>query len=294
MSYPDRPPFTLIVGGVDVFTTFGLILADGYTLEPPEPKVYTVDIPGADGQIDLTEALTGHTAYNNRTLTFPLYVAYPQNFEQTKTAVSNFLHGRAYDFKLTFDPEYTYHGRFTVTEYASQKDIGQITIEVDCDPYKSKGTQIYKLNAAGGKMFRFQSGRRPVRPVVETSATITVSWQGNEITVPAGTYRLNDVLFTEGQNELYINSLRLYDTIWSQLGEGGENAMTWEEASKYRWDELARINLSEGDVPQSWSDLYGKTWEELSSKRWMDLDWRPGDGDVVAQDVYLTYEWEDL
>ena len=32
----------------------------------PTPKTYTVDIKGADGVLDLTEALTGDVQYNNR------------------------------------------------------------------------------------------------------------------------------------------------------------------------------------------------------------------------------------
>ena len=64
MQYPGLPNNRLIVNGVDLSTEYGMILLDGYTLSPPEPKTYTVDIPGGDGVIDLTEGLTGDVAYN--------------------------------------------------------------------------------------------------------------------------------------------------------------------------------------------------------------------------------------
>ena len=59
MSYPDLPNNRLIVNGVDLSIRFQMVLLDGYTLEPPEPKTYTVDIPGGNGVIDLTRLLPG-------------------------------------------------------------------------------------------------------------------------------------------------------------------------------------------------------------------------------------------
>ncbi len=64
-TYPDLPNNRLIVNGVDLSVTYQMVLLDGYTLEPPEPKTYTVDIPGGNGIIDLTEALTNDVVYNN-------------------------------------------------------------------------------------------------------------------------------------------------------------------------------------------------------------------------------------
>lgn len=163
MSYPDYPNNRMIVGGVDLTVAFGMILLDGYKLSTPEPKVYTVDIPGGDGAIDLTESLTGNVAYNNRTDEFTFVILDVDNFEQIKTRLSNFLHGKAFDYKLTMDPDYTYHGRFQVSEYAhsvvSNGIIGSIAVKVVANPYKSKGLQTYKLNATGGKMFRLGGGR---------------------------------------------------------------------------------------------------------------------------------------
>ena len=117
MQYPGLPNNRLIVNGVDLSTEYGMILLDGYTLSPPEPKTYTVDIPGGDGVIDLTEGLTGDVAYNNREQEFTFAIIDVDNWERSKTMISNFIHGRLYDYKMTMDPEYTYHGRFTVEEY---------------------------------------------------------------------------------------------------------------------------------------------------------------------------------
>ena len=297
MSYPDYPNNRLIVDGVDLTIRFQMILLDGYTLSPPEPKTYTVDIPGGDGVIDLTQSLTGDVAYKNRQQEFPFMVVNPDSFERVKTDVSNFLHGKSFDYQMTMDPGYTYHGRFTVNEYshalyAYPGLVGMFTVSVDADPYKLKGHMTYQLNATGGKMFRLESGRKPVHPVVECTQPCKVRWKNVITQVPVGTYRLNDVLFTQGFNEIYINSWEFFNITWGEVGEGGAHRMTWEEASKYRWDDIQRLEGDVYDVPQRWEDIFGYRWDDLSEKTWDDLDFR--NESVPDTTVYLSYDWKDL
>lgn len=297
MSYPDYPNNRLIVDGVDLSVRFQMILLDGYTLSPPEPKTYTVDIPGGDGVIDLTSALTGDVAYSNRSQSFTFMVVDPDSFERVKTDVSNFLHGKSFDYQMTMDPGYTYHGRFSVAEYshavyAYPGLVGAFTVEVDAEPYKLKGHMTYRLNATGGKMFRLESGRKPVHPVVECTQPCKVRWKNVIVQVPAGTYRLNDVLFTEGYNEIYINSWTFYNITWGELGQGAAHQMTWDEATRYRWDDLQRLEGDTMDVPQKWEDLAQYRWSDLADKTWADVDFR--NEAVPDTTVYLSYDWKDL
>ena len=297
MSYPDYPNNRLIVDGVDLTIRFQMALLDGYTLSPPEPKTYTVDIPGGDGVIDLTQSLTGDVAYKNRQQTFPFMVVNPDSFERVKTDVSNFLHGKEFDYQITMDPGYTYHGRFSVTDYSHGMYsypglVGTFNVLVDADPYKSKGLQTYQLNATGGKMFRLESGRKPVHPVIECTQPCRVRWKDVVTVVPVGTYRLNDVVFTQGFNEIYINSRELFNTSWADLGSDGIHAMTWDSASSYRWDDIQRMDGNIMDVPRQWSEISGLRWEELADKAWADIDFRTEEAPDTS--VYLSYDWKDL
>ena len=283
--------------GVDLSVRFQMILLDGYTLSPPEPKTYTVDIPGGDGVIDLTSALTGDVAYSNRSQSFTFMVVDPDSFERVKTDVSNFLHGKSFDYQMTMDPGYTYHGRFSIAEYshavyAYPGLVGVFTVDIDADPYKSKGLQTYQLNATGGKMFRLESGRKPVHPVIECTQPCRVRWKDVVTVVPVGTYRLNDVLFTDGFNEIYINSRELFNTSWADLDSGGTHAMTWDSASSYRWDDIQRMDGNIMDVPRQWSEISGLRWEELADKAWADIDFRTEEAPDTS--VYLSYDWKDL
>lgn len=302
-AYPNLPDNRLIVNGVDLTSTYGLILIDGYTLEPPEPKTYTVDIPGGNGTIDLTEALTGDVSYENRSQEFTFDVLYPDDFEKTKTKIMNFLHGRAYDYTMTMDPGYTYHGRFTVesfehTAYANGI-VGEIKVKIEANAYKSKGTQAYKLNATCGKLYRFESGRRKVHPIIECEQVcfFTLLPNGNEITVPSGTHRLNDVLFESGVNECWINTQKFWDISYDEVGEGDKFESTWDDLSALRWDEVQLIGQNTEEVVRSWQDIASSQWEVFGETgatpyKWRDLNWTKNVvGDSVA---YLTYEWEDL
>lgn len=320
-GYPDR---RLIVGNVDLTTEFQIVLVDDFVLQPPEPKFYKIDIPGGNGEIDLTEALGGDVAFKNRKQQFVFKAIYPNDFETMKTKISNFLHGRFFEYRLSWDVGYTYKGRFSVTSYShialAAGILGDIVIEVDADPYKYLEKQVYAINGAGGEKYYFPSGRKPVRPVVQTNRPTSIVWKGKTIRVGIGTFRLNDVLFTEGINEIYFNTYQIFVTKWEDISEGGDYEMTWNEAKEYTWDEIGRLVVDvvgpstepkmlaaiETETPSGeyfakayrWADLYagGLTWGYLYEHKWTwdGMNRNPGDVDFDGAAMYMTYEWGDL
>ncbi len=221
MSYPDLPENRLIVNGVDLAVRYNMILLDGYTLSPPEPKTTTVEIPGRDGVLDLTESLIGDVTYGNRSMTFTFLIVDLEQFEVVKTQVSNALHGRKFNFEMTMDPGYTYTGRFKVTSYTHTATwnhgiCGFIEVEIDAEPYKLKSHYVYNLNATGGAMFNLESGRKKVHPIVEISAPARIRFKNVVYRIGAGRFQLNDILFEEGINEIYINSYELFNLRWDE------------------------------------------------------------------------------
>lgn len=293
-TYPELPDQRIVVNGVDICETYQIALLDGYELAPPEPKTYTVDIPGGNGVIDLTEALTGDVAYENRTQSFEFACIYPDDFEKIKTKLSNFLHGRAFDYTLSFDPGYTYRGRFKVTTYThtgyANGIVGDIKIEIDANPYKKKAQKTYKLNAIGGSWYKMESGRRPVHPKIECEAVCYVTWDGKTQTIPAGSYQLNDVLFKEGDNDIYVNNYPLSHVTWDMLVK---KQYAWSALAKKNWDDIQKINDDVKDTAKKWSDISLTRWSELASKQWYQLNYG-NEENLPASPVYLTYNWEDL
>lgn len=286
------PRNKIVVGGVDLFERFGMVMSDDCTLSPPAPKTYLVDVPGGSGSIDLTEAMTGDVAYGARKQSFVFGVIEPEMFERIKTEVSNFLHGRRLDYSLTMDPGYTYHGRFSIDEYYSKAHIGYFKVDVEADPWKTKGTQTYRLDASGGRMFRFECGRRPVRPTIECSHPCRIEFGGKAQTVPAGTWRLNDVLFEQGWNEMYVNSFEVINTCWFELAEGEGHATTWNAAGSMRWDELRALNGQGLMRSKTWEDMAGSRWSDESGTRWAELRCKTPLGDET--EAFVSYDWSDL
>ena len=77
----------LTINDKHTFDDFGLCCLS-CTLDPPEPRLYTIDIPGADGVLDATAA-RGRVTYKNRTLTaeFDCHVPWAAKF-QTRSMVA--------------------------------------------------------------------------------------------------------------------------------------------------------------------------------------------------------------
>lgn len=294
MSYPDLPKNRLIVDGVDLTERFGMILEDGYTLEPPEPKTYIIDIPGGNGSIDLTEALSGDVVYNNRKQQFTFYVIDVKDFEAFKSELNCLIHGKAFDYKITMDPEYTYHGRFTVSSYEhsmySIGKVGKVVVTIDADPYKSKGFKTFSTDTVGGKLLRIQNGRKPSKPTIETSGSVKVICDGVEVELPAGSWTINELMLKPGVNDLYFRAMDYAPTVtWSYL-----SSKTWGGIQAYRWFEImyAKDNDEEIQV-KKWSDLSELKWSDVSSYRWIDLATMHQRLTEEAI-VYIRYEWSDL
>lgn len=104
---------------------------------PPEVRTSYIDIPGGDGSLDLTEALTGRPTYQNRTGSWEFIVM--NGYQQWQVLYSDimaYLHGRQFRAILDDDPNYYYEGRFWVISWQSPKDWSRITIGFNVKPYK--------------------------------------------------------------------------------------------------------------------------------------------------------------
>lgn len=293
-SYPDYPDNRLIVNNVDLSINYKMILVDGYTLEPPTPKTYIVDVPGGNGKIDLTEALSGDVAYDNRNQEFTFYLIDVADFEETKSDISNFLHGKSYDYTMTMDPGYTYHGRFYVSSYThtayDQGVIGVIKIKIDADPYKRKKEQVIRCDAIGGVIVRCVSGRMRVRPKIETSNSVRVIFNNKLVDLPQGTWNINDILFEQGVNEIYLSSYNIKNLMWKDLKN---NNVTWRAFNTRKLFEWYKSNGDGTYVMKTWDDVATSTWSEMSNVSWNSLRYLSSDtGDI--EDVYIAYEWGDL
>lgn len=127
----------IIFGNKHSFDDLDLIL-NSKEIPLPDPKTYTLDVPGADGQLDLSTALTGgYMTYKNRELQFNFTINKPfEQWEQVKSKVAAFLHGKTMRVQVEADEGFYYYGRCWISNQATKNPKATLTISVDADPYK--------------------------------------------------------------------------------------------------------------------------------------------------------------
>lgn len=134
-------------GNIHSYDDLGLFMSDRPTIQLPEAKLFTVDIPGGDGYADLTESLVGEVKYENRELEFNFMI--PADIDEQAevyTKVYNAIHGKKLKIVLDEDPEYYYVGRCSIKP-KTKDAVMEFTIKADCEPYKYElGTRTYTAN----------------------------------------------------------------------------------------------------------------------------------------------------
>lgn len=200
------------------YNDFGLILSSK-SISLPKAKTKTVEIPGADGVLDLTECLTDDVKYQNRTLQFTFTVVDPlASWAAVLSEVTNFLHGRKLRIYMDWDKNYYYEGRCSVNQFKSDKRTATIVIDCDCDPYKIEKNSssdpwvwdtfsfvdgiiyINKVTVSGSVTATLINRRKVVSPTFTCSAAMTATFEGVTYNLPAGTTTILDIRLQEGEN----------------------------------------------------------------------------------------------
>lgn len=111
-------------------------------LAPPVMKTQIVEIPGADGVLDLSTSLTnGRPIFQNREGSWEFIVINGYGtWSDRYSEIMNYIHGKIVKVKLETDPEWYYEGRLTIENWASPSDgtWSTITIKYSVKPYKYK------------------------------------------------------------------------------------------------------------------------------------------------------------
>lgn len=179
-----------------------LILNDK-TIGSPEPKKNQIEVEGGDGVIDLTE-IFGRINYNNRTLAFN-FSTLVQPFMAYYSAIQDALNGKRMKITLDEDSNFYYMGRITVGDFTNEKNIGKISIECDCDPYKyKKDVTVVSQVVDSSITITLNNLKKRVVPTITTNATMTFEYGGTTVTHNAGTFKLSTFELVEGENIVTI------------------------------------------------------------------------------------------
>lgn len=181
------------------------LIQQAVDVQPAEPKLNLIEIPGADGAKDLSTHPAGRVVYNDRKITWT-FALYPGDIWAEKhRKVSGALNGKYCQITLDNDPDYYYLGRLVVKSYKVDNQLRQITIEASCRPYmlRQAETVVRVTNLTTTyQTLRLVNDRMPAIPTITVTAETTLRWNGGTITVAPGTHKILDIELQEGTNQL--------------------------------------------------------------------------------------------
>ena len=175
------------------------------SIETPSIKEKKVDIPARNGSIDLSDFF-GEVKYNNRNITmeFDMFQK-PQEWMNLKQQITNYIHGRVHKIIFDNDANYYYKGRCKISSFDNETTVGHITIEADCEPYKYKIAETVITKAiTPNLLINCLNDRMTTIPTFTVTAQIKIKFNNVTYTVQAGTHKILDIVFKEGNNSITV------------------------------------------------------------------------------------------
>ena len=197
------------IGEFRNFDDWGLYLKSGWTLSSPSVKRSTIDMPAADGLLDLTETLASEPRYGNRrfscTLIFPPFKVNRKEYELKRRLIANYCHGKKMHIQPPDNPWRYLIGRCQVSELNLLSGHAEIVITADCEPwlYKNKITHL-KLAVDGELNIVLRKERKTVLPEIITDNQVDVTINDITHTITAGSTKNVDFLLKEGRYQCKV------------------------------------------------------------------------------------------
>lgn len=204
---------------IDTYDDWRIVPESRPLISPPEVKTEYIDIPGADGSLDYTEALGG-VKYGDREGSWTFYVLNPLSgfggtylpWNQLYSLIMTKVHGKRKRIWLESDPDYYYTGRIFVDQWNSNKDYSKITLKYIIDPWKYPITTTSNYDWKWNELFSntifygtfdvvgqkhrnlINPSSSPITPSLYCTSSMDVTFGANQYTVPSGTSTAKFVL----------------------------------------------------------------------------------------------------
>lgn len=203
------------------YSDFHLVSDGRPVISMPNPVTNYIEVPGASGRLDMSEALTNYPVYSDRegSLEFIVLTDYGPNetWADRYQKIARYIHGRRLELTLEDDPDYFYEGRFSISSWESPSDGGNSTISIDytLDSYKYWQELVeYSVSVSGSQRtlsFSHNSGNLGTMPTVPTfvvrnvTSDITITVSNPELFISgiqhvvnhAATYQFQDIVLTD-------------------------------------------------------------------------------------------------
>lgn len=195
------------LNGINTLDKWGLILLADLVVGTPEVKESRVNVPGRDGSLNLSYALTGGPVYEDRPITFSLFKAASETeFDSVRADFVSCYHGQVVTVKLPTYAEHYFKGSLAAGApegFASCR----IAVAITVDPYAYKD-QITTVAIEADKVPReiiLLNEQRKVVPSITARAPAHLEWGGYAVDISAGeNIRISNLILTAGENPITI------------------------------------------------------------------------------------------
>lgn len=189
----------------------GLLTLTGWEFSPAVYQSNMVEVPGRDGLLDLSTALTdGEPRYGSRTLTATFETSEGTRLERKERfdTMVNWLDGWRMDIQLPDDDSHYITGRVSIAVEYNDPAHGAVTVTAVCDPWRYlKEEHVVTLTAGTEAQTAtlVNAGRKSQAPLLTISgddANVLLTYGEYSWALGAGEYILPDLILVQGSNAL--------------------------------------------------------------------------------------------
>ena len=197
---------TIILNGESLHTGNDLdLVQEKKEIGKPTVQSYTVQVPGRNGLLNLTKALTGKVSYYNRTLSFQYFGSGSRAGLLELDAIMSRFHGETIRIIDDDYPDHYYEGEATVSAAFNGVYI-IITLTVNAQPFRLKTAKTVVSRTVNGDItLTLKNESIDVIPTVKVTADTTIIFNGVTVSLSAGTYVDEALTLHKGDNVLEIS-----------------------------------------------------------------------------------------
>lgn len=209
--------YGVTINGRNTLTTYGLALLADVTVSEPEPRTTYVTVPEADGDLDLTGALTGGvTRYGMRQISFTLYpvrdiiagtnkVPTEVHAAQIRQQLAEFIHGQSVTLLLPDDPSHYFIGRMAIGDKGGYNDL-RIPVTMTAQPWRINPAKTVTIAVPFSGDYTITNPGPPTTPSFKSThsnaAIFTFGSSATPHVIGASEVTFDDVVFQTGENVL--------------------------------------------------------------------------------------------
>lgn len=174
-----------------------------------EPKTNYINIEGAHGTLDFSEALTGEPVYGDRTVSASFMCSEGTHKERVALLrrIRTALHGRKVRIIEPDDPDHYFLGRVKVMGEENHLAYMAFTIEAICDPWRyavNESRRSVTVDGSSVDVVIYNAGDKTICPVVTVTGEVTLTFNGVAADLTVGEYKAPALRLSHGANVIGV------------------------------------------------------------------------------------------